>query len=103
MLEGLGYSVIQAEDGAAALAILHEDNSVDAIVSDAVLPGVYSGPDLIREVARRGPGVKALLISGYASEALERSEGPLEDVKLLEKPFKKDELARTLRAVLDPK
>jgi signal transduction histidine kinase/ActR/RegA family two-component response regulator len=103
ILEGLGYTVTQAEDGAEALAILREDNSVDAILCDVVLPGVYSGPDLIREVARRRPGVKALLISGYASKALERSKAPLENVKLLQKPFKKGELARALRAVLDTK
>jgi CheY-like chemotaxis protein len=101
MLEGLGYSVTQAEDGTEALAILHEDDALDAILSDVVLPGVYSGPALIREVARRRPGVKALLISGYASGAIGQSEAPLEDVELLQKPFKKGELARTLRAVLD--
>ena len=103
MLQGLGYSVTQAEDGAEALALLHEDNPVDAILSDVVLPGVYSGPDLIREVVRRRPGVKALLMSGYASETLERSEALLEGVELLQKPFKKGELARRLRAALDAK
>jgi signal transduction histidine kinase len=101
MLEGLGYRVRQVEDGAEALATLHEDDSVDAILSDVVLPGVYSGPDLIREVARRRPGVKALLMSGYARKALEQSGGSLEGVTLLQKPFKKGELGRTLRAVLD--
>ena len=93
----------QAEDGAEALALLHEDNPVDAILSDVVLPGVYSGPDLIREVVRRRPGVKALLMSGYASETLEQSEALLEGVELLQKPFRKGEFARTLRAVRDAK
>ena len=100
-LEDLGYSVIEAEDGAKALAILHEDAPVDAILSDVVLPGCHSGADLIREVARRRPGVKPLLMSGYGSETLEQSESALEGVKLLRKPFKKGELARVLRAVLD--
>jgi CheY-like chemotaxis protein len=102
-LEDLGYAVTQAEDGAAALEILHEDHPVDVILSDVILPGAYSGPNLIGEVARRRPGVKALLISGYASGVLERSEASLEDVKLLQKPFRKGELARSLRAVLDAK
>jgi nitrogen-specific signal transduction histidine kinase len=101
ILEGLDYAVTPVEDGSEALAILHENDPVDVILSDVVLPGVYSGPDLIREVARRRPGVKAVLMSGYASEVLESSESPLEHVKLLHKPFKKGELARTLRAVLD--
>jgi signal transduction histidine kinase len=100
-LEGLGYSVIQAEDGGEALAILHEDEPVDVILSDVVLPGTYSGPDLIREVARRRPGVKPLLMSGYASGSFDRGESMLDGVKLLSKPFKKGELARVMRAVLD--
>ncbi len=100
-LEGLGYAVTQAEDGAEALAILHEGNPVDVILSDVVLPGVYSGADLIREVARRRPGVKPLLMSGCASETPERSESPLEEVRLLRKPFKRGELAQLLRAALD--
>ena len=100
-LEGLGYSVIQAEDGGEALAILHEGEPVDAILSDVVLPGAYSGPDLIREAGRRRPGVKPLLMSGYASGAFERSESMLDGVTLLHQPFKKGELARVIRAVLD--
>jgi CheY-like chemotaxis protein len=103
ILEGLGYTVTQAEDGAEALAILHEDDPVDAILSDVVLPGALSGPDLIHEVVRRRPGAKALLMTGYAGETLARSEAPLEDVELLQKPFKKGELARKLRTLLDAK
>jgi signal transduction histidine kinase len=100
-LEGLGYRVIQAEDGGEALAILREDEPVDVILSDVVLPGTYSGPDLIREVGRRRPGVKPLLMSGYASGTFDRSESMLDGVRLLHKPFKKGELARVMRAVID--
>jgi CheY-like chemotaxis protein len=102
-LADLGYSVTQAEDGAEALAILHGDDPVDVILSDVVLPGVYSGPELIREVARRRPRVRSLLMSGYASEAPEPGEAPLGGVELLRKPFRKGELARMMRAVLDGK
>ena len=101
MLDGLGYRARQAADGAEALAALHEDDSVDVILSDVVLPGVYSGPDLIREIARRRPGAKALLISGYERTALEQSRAILEGLPLLQKPFKRGGLARALRAVLD--
>ncbi|HEY5657610.1 MAG TPA: ATP-binding protein, partial [Myxococcota bacterium] len=101
LLEGLGYAVIEAEDGARALSILHEGVAVDAILSDVVLPGVCSGPDLIREVAQRRPGVSAVLMSGYARDALENSEFALQDVSLLQKPFKEADLARALRLALD--
>jgi CheY-like chemotaxis protein len=100
-LEDLGYCVTQAADGGESLAILHEDEPVEVILSDVVLPGVYSGPELIREATRRRPGVRSVLMSGCASGAFERSESLLEGVKFLHKPFKKGELARVLRAALD--
>jgi len=101
LLEELGYRVGMAGDGEEALAALELMQSIDLLLSDMVLPGDLSGRELAREIGDRRPGVKVLLMSGYAGKVLER-EGPLEpDEVLLYKPFRKIELARRIRAVLD--
>jgi signal transduction histidine kinase len=101
LLDELGYRVRTAGDGEEALAALESAPSVDLLLSDVVLPGGLSGRELAREVAERQPPVKVLLMSGYAQTVLE-TEGPLGPGEvLLYKPFRKVELARGIRAVLD--
>jgi len=99
-LEDLNYVVAEVGNGSEALAILHEENHFDLLLSDVVLPGVYSGADLAREVIRRRPGVKVLLMSGYATDVRDREDLAGRDFALLHKPFKKGDLARRLRAIL---
>jgi len=100
-LHDLGYDVVEVGDGSEALAILHEGRHFDLLLSDYVLPGGYSGLELAREVVRRRPGVKILLMSGYAADAPTREELLAQRVALLPKPFRKSELARMLRSALE--
>ena len=101
LLDELGYRVRTAGDGEEALAALESAPPVDLLLSDVMLPDGLSGRELAREVAERQPPVKVLLMSGYAQKVLER-EGPLAPGEvLLYKPFRKIELARRIRAVLD--
>jgi signal transduction histidine kinase len=101
LLEELGYRVVSAGDGGEALAALESMQSIDLLLSDVVLPGDLSGRELAREVGGRRPGVKVLLMSGYTAKLLER-EVPLGSADvLLYKPFRRIELARRIRAVLD--
>jgi CheY-like chemotaxis protein len=65
--------------------------------TDVVMPGGMNGPQLAVEARRRHPDLKVLLTSGYADAVTrERSELPL-----LVKPYRKPELARKVREVLD--
>ena len=100
-LEDLGYEVLQAHDGQTALAALDADVKVDLLLSDIVLPGGLGGSALADAVAERRPGIKVLLMSGYAESAMLRN-GPLaEEVELLSKPFRRRDLAQKTRAALD--
>jgi len=68
---------------------------------DVVMPGL-SGPRISRELREARPGMKVLLMSGYAGDAL-CEHGALEPgLALLEKPFTRGSLMRKLREVLDP-
>lgn len=104
-LEGLGYTVFEAEDGESAVSLASRTRTpVQAIVSDVILPGV-SGPEAVARILQDQPELPVLYISGYTDQKLEQYGV---DVKLkagrtafLAKPFKPHELARELRAVID--
>jgi CheY-like chemotaxis protein len=102
-LQGLGYQVIEAADGAQALEIASGPGRIDLVFSDMVMSGPLTGLDLVRELHCRCPKLKLLLTSGF-SEAMSVKEREIEPgfiVPILTKPYRRDELARQLRLVLD--
>jgi CheY-like chemotaxis protein len=101
MLTGLGYRVLEAEDGLAAVQILKAGGQIDLLFTDVVLPKGVSGADLARQAQEERPGLKVLYMSGYTREAM-RENGVLpEGGFLISKPFFKAELAQKLHEVLD--
>src|SRR5262249_10641068 len=64
----IGYQVIEASDGAAALNILSGPDHVDLVFTDLVMPGGLSGWDVATRAQELRPGMKILLTSGYAEE-----------------------------------
>jgi len=90
LLEAQGYRVLATDSGAAALAVLQGGTRIDVLVSDYAMPGM-TGAVLVREARRIVPGLKALLVTGYA----ELPDG-VEPVPLLKKPFRPGELTEQL-------
>jgi DNA-binding response OmpR family regulator len=91
-----GYRVITAASGEEALELSDaEPGPIDLLVSDVVLGGM-TGPELAAQLKARRPGLKTLLMSGYAGMPI----GPVDD--FLAKPFSPFELARRIRRVLRP-
>jgi PAS domain S-box-containing protein len=101
MLERLGYQVLEARDGQSALSLLHERASIDLMLADIVLPGRISGVRLAREASRRHPNLKIVYTSGYAAGMGADTYGINQGVRLIKKPFRKDELAQIVRSTLD--
>jgi PAS domain S-box-containing protein len=100
-LEELGYSVLEAENGPAALVVLEEHDDIDMLFTDVVMPGGMNGPALA-EVAQNGrPGLKVLYASGYTRDAVFRDKMLDESTELLPKPYLKEELASKVREILD--
>ena len=96
-LENLGYKTLQAPDGPEALEILADSNGIDLLLSDVVLPGGISGPEIFERIKERRPDLSFLLMTGYAGA----DEGKLPDgVGRLGKPFEISELAKMLRSAL---
>ena len=88
-----GWRVLSAEDGDAACELLAADDpALDLIVSDVVMPGL-DGPSLVRLLREQRPNLPAILVSGYADEALRRDLAN-QDIVFMPKPY-------SLRALID--
>jgi PAS domain S-box-containing protein len=100
-LAELGYRVLPATNGAAALEILDSGNDIDLLFTDVVMPGGLNGRQLADEAVRRRPGLKVLFTTGYTRNAI-MHHGRLDPgVEMVGKPFSSDELIRKVRAILD--
>ncbi len=100
ILESLGYRVLTAADGREALDVYRSAARVDLVLTDVVMPEM-GGKELIRELRRMEPSLKALVITGYTLvEDLEelKKEGILD---IVHKPFDVNALAQVVRSVLD--
>jgi len=97
LLGGLGYTVLEAADGASALALLARGGMVDALLTDVVMPGM-SGPELARRVRASWPNLPVIFISGYADPEGVAGE---ELGRLVRKPFRAADLQRQIQAAID--
>lgn len=99
-LSGLGFHVLEAENASRALELLALQGKVDLLFTDVVLPGDIDGCALAREVTLRFPKSKILLTSGFPGARLTDMYSLGTNVRLLSKPYRKDDLARTVHEVL---
>ena len=100
-LTELGYSVLKAENAEQALAILGSGVLVDVLFTDVVMPGPIKTRDLARRAQEMQPRILVLYTSGYTQNAIVHNGKLDEDAVLLSKPYRREELARKLRMMLD--
>jgi PAS domain S-box-containing protein len=96
----LGYRVVEADNGPAALALLDAGTEIDLIFSDVVMPGGMTGYELAHHAKQHLPAVKVLLTSGYDAEVASAQDTTGSELRVLRKPYKQADLARALREVL---
>ena len=100
-LEGAGFSVLAASDGAEALRLCQQHNgTIDLMVSDIVMRGL-NGLQLSEHVRAARPETKFLFISGFGEEFPELRELIEIGAAILEKPFLPSELLRRVEAMLN--
>ncbi|WP_372421422.1 PAS domain S-box protein [Salinarimonas chemoclinalis] len=98
-LRELGYAVLEAPDGPAALERLAEPGRVDLVLTDVVMPGGITGDALAARARALRPGVKVVLTSGYAEPDADRGAAA-DGGAFLKKPYTACELGRVLRRTL---
>jgi CheY-like chemotaxis protein len=100
-LSELGYRVLQAADGPAALRLLRRETHVDLLFTDVVLPGGMTGAQVAAEAREIQPGIKVLFTTGYARNAIVHNGRLDPGVQLITKPYSFADLAAKVRDVLD--
>jgi len=94
-----GFTVIDAEDGRAALELfLQHQDTIDLLVTDVVMPRM-NGADLAKEAQLIRPGLKVLFISGHPERAGSGVD-PTGAENLLMKPFTADTLAARIKEMI---
>jgi len=99
-LKELGYRVIVARNGPAALAILRTPEEIHLLFTDVVMPGGMFGPELARQSLKLRPHLKILFTSGYSEQPVNSLDGI--ETRILNKPYRRTDLAFMLRSVLKP-
>jgi CheY-like chemotaxis protein len=100
-LRQLGYTVLEASHGEEALAIATSlTTPLDLLLTDVSMPGIR-GTDLAIRLAARQPGLRILLVSGYADASILDSALTDRDTGYLPKPYSREGLAQAVRAALD--
>jgi CheY-like chemotaxis protein len=99
VLRHAGYDVLEATDGAEAIAVLDRAAEVHLLVTDLVMPGL-DGQELARRARERRPGLPVLFVTGHASpEELSPRVGAAE--ACLQKPFTPHALLAAVRPLAD--
>ena len=103
VLQRLGYTVLTASNGPAALRLAEKHaGGIDLLLTDVVMPGM-SGRELARTLAERIPGLKVLYTSGYTENVIVH-HGVLDaGIRFVSKPYTPHALAGAARAALDGK
>jgi two-component system cell cycle sensor histidine kinase/response regulator CckA len=100
-LESLGYHVIEAATGAAALGLLNvEALPVDLLLGDVTMPGMNGRELAHRATAIRGD-LRIILMSGYSSDPEVLRDVAAGAFPFLDKPYARRDLALLVRSVLD--
>ena len=102
LLLELGYRVAAVADGPAAIRLLEQQpKEFKLLLSDVVLPLGMSGPEIAERALGICPTLRVLFMSGYPQ--IDNNDGTKHDItpNLMHKPFRKEELAQRVRAVLD--
>lgn len=102
MLQELGYRVLEAADGPAALRIFEQQpQAIDLLFTDVVLPHGMTGTVLAERARKIRPALKVLFTTGYARNAIVHHGRLDAGVELITKPFAYADLAARVREILD--
>ncbi|SDW72758.1 Response regulator receiver domain-containing protein [Pseudomonas syringae] len=99
-LSGVGYRVLQAENGEQAFEILATKPHLDLMITDYRLPGGISGVQIAEPAVMLRPELKVIFISGYPAEILESGSPIAAKAPILAKPFTMETLQSKIQSLL---
>ncbi len=101
VLERCNYEVIDAESGAAALAVWQRDKfHIDLLLTDMVMPDGVTGRQLAERLKADNPNLKIIFTTGYSPDLVGKDIPLREGVNFIQKPYPPQKLVDTVRAGL---
>lgn len=101
VLEDFGYGVIEAEDGEKAVSRFAENaDRIDILLLDVIMPK-KNGKEAYEEIMKMKPAIKAVFMSGYTADIIQRKGVMAEGLNLILKPVSPTDLLSKVREVLD--
>ena len=101
ILSGKGYTMLNAAGGDEAIRVFSEHkDAISLIILDVVMPG-RSGREVLDEISRLNPLVKAIFVSGYTGDVILEKGVQKDKVDFLQKPVSVPKLLEKIREVLD--
>jgi CheY-like chemotaxis protein len=101
-LEDFGYEIVEAGDGFQALSVLQEQDDIDLMFSDVVMPGGMNGFDLAQAAQSLKPSLKIVHTSGYPKGAMVHQDEPrFKNGFIIMKPYRREELQKIIKDALE--
>ena len=101
VLASHGYKVLAAADGETAMAMVERHaGQIHLVLTDVVMPGM-NGPDLVEELRRERPEMRAMFMSGYGEDVIAQRISLIPGAEHIAKPFTAESLVTRLRQSLD--
>jgi len=102
LLQRCGYKVLTAESGRAALKVWEEHHAdIDLLLTDMVMPDGLTGRELAQKLKAQRPDLKVIFTSGYSAETVGKGSSLVGGLNFLQKPYRPNELAQSVRNCLD--
>jgi CheY-like chemotaxis protein len=106
MSQALGryhYNILTASSGGEALQVWEQHQGrIDLLLTDVVMPGGMTGRELAGELKKKNPALKVIYTSGFNSVVTSKDCNRNGDTVFLAKPYLPDDVAKLIRATLDP-
>jgi PAS domain S-box-containing protein len=100
IVKKLGYTVLVARDGPAAIEILDNAETIDLLFTDVVLPNGVNGSQIAEHAKIRHPDAKVLFTSGYNKDIVSHNGQLDSGVNLIPKPYRRTALAHKIHEIL---
>jgi PAS domain S-box-containing protein len=100
ILTHLGYRIVEAADATEALEYIRHHEDIDLLFTDIVMPGDMDGIGLAKQACSHLPSLRVLLTTGMVSH-VDDNRNPAMDYPLLAKPYIAQQLAQSIRSILD--
>jgi two-component system, cell cycle sensor histidine kinase and response regulator CckA len=99
-LQQLGYTVLEAESGEAALEICEQkQGKIDLVITDLIMPGI-GGQEMAKRLGEQYPNVRVLFTSGYTEGTVAQLEMLQEGSSFLPKPYSVADLSSAIHRIL---